>query len=885
MDREFYQWLQTLVCALQLPEWGLEGEISRNEAFAQVANYAPSLGVELKPSDPKFLPTLLLRLNEILAGEKEPASLPENLKELVDAYEEHLEKRREDALKTAFKIPPEKEVDQWIKKLYQNYRQEIQTQIVDPEESLANNPLLRQEISHQITIALAESLPPTARREGPGSLSEDGYRESLEKLRPFISQQLRWAAVERPKIETDKNIIDKTARTTLEEAKITAFAGRHFIPVEKLLVPAEKKTAKKSVEEIEKAPWLEPTTRDLTYLNWQPSGSKVPLGQKAASGVKKVFFSPFAKPVQWLADLAPEEAREKQKTLTYLAKGYTPRAIDQTLKYLYEKEPKSPQIPFWQGMKVLYKTEKPPFQGLFEHYYQWNTLGKKVTKIKTIPSSRIARIVTFGRFENFASLRGSFWKIFKGTKIGGFLSKSAGKILVRLGKFASALSGAGTAMLAWDTFKKGMKAAGAYLFGLLLIAAHYGPAAVTGTLIGGIGGGIVGGIIGFKIGGLIGVAIGGPLGMAVGGTIGFLTGVLIQFVWDKITAAASTISLPQIGTSFLSQTGMATVSTAKWFIPVAATTSIVGGITVSIIASSAFVIPAERRPSPWAGQSDYIRVEKTVAFAGEINPDGTINNSEIVDKTVFTYQFTITATTATLINITAEDVITTTQESGTNQIETKVWPDIPDLTSGESWTSEPYDILTRPVNKFTDSILSNMVTVSADVEEENLTGEQSFASTTVTIGSPPQDCPRGWPVNARPLVITQGPNGSFSHPGLEAIDIGRVGNTTPVTATHKGIAHIGEDTGKGRYVSITSTCKGITFNSLYAHLGTILVDDGKPVIYGEQIGITDNTGVSTGPHLHYEFKSSGNQIKMAPLNIPASVPYGNTCTDSNPCVY
>lgn len=454
------------------------------------------------------------------------------------------------------------------------------------------------------------------------------------------------------------------------------------------------------------------------------------------------------------------------------------------------------------------------------------------------------------------------------------------------------------ASAAWKTLKKAGKAALAAIASIFMWAAHYGPAGLAGGVAGLIGGAWLGIKAGVATFGALAPFI-GPFaaipGVIVGITVwvgttflGASVGIGIQMLWDKITAAFGKATVPQIGASSLAEATAATVTTAKWAVPAAATTATVGGIIVAQVISSAFVIPTEGRPSPWAPQSEYIQVEKTVRFGDEVNPTRKIENSEINENTSFTYQLSITASQAKLTNIRVEDVVTTTQETGTNQIGVKVWDDIPDLNAGETWTPDPYDVPTRPVEKFTDSILANTVTVTADVEEENLTGEQSFASTIVIIGSPPQDCPRGWPVDIRPIRITQGPGGSYTHKGLEAIDIGfgHLDKLPGVKATHKGVAHRDFDSysGKGNYVSITSTCQGVTFNSLYAHLDSISIRDGDPVEYGTQIGIGGNTGQSTGRHLHYEFTSPGSKIKMAPPYIPVAVPYRDTC-QNNTCIY
>ncbi len=70
------------------------------------------------------------------------------------------------------------------------------------------------------------------------------------------------------------------------------------------------------------------------------------------------------------------------------------------------------------------------------------------------------------------------------------------------------------------------------------------------------------------------------------------------------------------------------------------------------------------------------------------------------------------------------------------------------------------------------------------------------------------------------------------------------------------------NTGYGKCVRIDH---GNGYASLYAHLSAINVGIGQIVQSGDIIGITGNTGNSTGPHLHFELRYNGSPIDPQPL--------------------
>jgi murein DD-endopeptidase MepM/ murein hydrolase activator NlpD len=88
---------------------------------------------------------------------------------------------------------------------------------------------------------------------------------------------------------------------------------------------------------------------------------------------------------------------------------------------------------------------------------------------------------------------------------------------------------------------------------------------------------------------------------------------------------------------------------------------------------------------------------------------------------------------------------------------------------------------------------------------------------------------------------------------------------SPVYASGAGtvirVDHNRTRRGYGNLVIIDHGTDGLT--SRYAHLSTIKVKKGQKVKRGEQIGEVGTTGMSTGPHLHYEIRKNG--VAVNPL--------------------
>jgi murein DD-endopeptidase MepM/ murein hydrolase activator NlpD len=88
----------------------------------------------------------------------------------------------------------------------------------------------------------------------------------------------------------------------------------------------------------------------------------------------------------------------------------------------------------------------------------------------------------------------------------------------------------------------------------------------------------------------------------------------------------------------------------------------------------------------------------------------------------------------------------------------------------------------------------------------------------------------------------------------EGIDIeAQVG--TPVHATGDGVvAYTGRRGGYGNVVEVNN---GFGYSTLFGHLSKFLVKVGQKIKRGQVIALSGDTGLSTGPHLHYEVRKNG----------------------------
>lgn len=93
-----------------------------------------------------------------------------------------------------------------------------------------------------------------------------------------------------------------------------------------------------------------------------------------------------------------------------------------------------------------------------------------------------------------------------------------------------------------------------------------------------------------------------------------------------------------------------------------------------------------------------------------------------------------------------------------------------------------------------------------------------------------------------------------SHTG---VDIGAESGATIVAADGGTVVLAGVNSGYGNCVMIDH---GNGYKTLYGHMSSIAVTNGQAVSKGDTVGYVGSTGLSTGPHCHYEVWKDGSRI-------------------------
>ena len=371
-----------------------------------------------------------------------------------------------------------------------------------------------------------------------------------------------------------------------------------------------------------------------------------------------------------------------------------------------------------------------------------------------------------------------------------------------------------------------------------------------------------------------------------------ITKVAGQATWATISAtvaaALGTTIAPGVGTVIGFLAGPVVFKAAEWIIKISCLTCgcatlMFAGSIISLLVS---IFGAFRPPDTGGlGPEQLVEVVKTVSPThldlGADWPDTNASYTIVVtNKTDKEITGGTLVDTHNPVDFNANTLSGGDWDSATGKL---TWSDIT-IAPNDSFSVKPKgEILDTSIDK----VVINNVSFTGTLDGDSIS---AGGSAVVIIGSPLGQPPSGWPTAQG--CVTQGPGGSYSHTGDEAVDIGKLTGdsaTYKVYATHDGIAYAwtGPDgpfsSAAGKYVEVIS--HGGIFRTYYAHLFSHSVTSGTAVEKGTELGVMGKTGSTDGgAHVHYEVRGvyEGGVIEMKPPYIPVDV---GPCSDACNCCF
>lgn len=121
----------------------------------------------------------------------------------------------------------------------------------------------------------------------------------------------------------------------------------------------------------------------------------------------------------------------------------------------------------------------------------------------------------------------------------------------------------------------------------------------------------------------------------------------------------------------------------------------------------------------------------------------------------------------------------------------------------------------------------------------------------------------GSPVPDGMMIVGGGWRGAGNHAGLDI----RLPVGTPIKAIADGIVTNASATPNGDLGIFAAITHGSGVVSRYLHFSRLDVSPGQFVSKGQQIGLSGNTGLSAGPHLHIDLKTTPDVLEQIKATV------------------
>lgn len=126
-----------------------------------------------------------------------------------------------------------------------------------------------------------------------------------------------------------------------------------------------------------------------------------------------------------------------------------------------------------------------------------------------------------------------------------------------------------------------------------------------------------------------------------------------------------------------------------------------------------------------------------------------------------------------------------------------------------------------------------------------------------------------WPATCKTITQAYGnKNARYARGYHTGIDMGCM-NGSPIYAAHDGTVTLAGYS--GAYGNTVEISAGNGFLTSYHHMSRIRATKGQTVTAGTIIGYIGSTGMSTGPHLHFEVRINGKDVDPAPYLSGAKI--------------